>query len=402
MGDPGSGRGNRAWASMAVVALVVALGAVGVTLGPDAEPEPRTGHPFYPDLVAIAPDDLYFSTELMADGTQHVLLRFTSSVMNAGEGPLELAGTAKPGNTATVRQVVYDAPEGGEAVERRDLGVDLIYHPAHFHFHMEEFATFALFQIDGEGNEVQTGTGGKQSSCVLDNVADSPDVTVARTYQACELERQGLSVGWRDSYAASLPDQWVDLGDAVLVDGDYVLRYTVDPQRQLAEQGRVSNNVAETRFTVVDGVIVDRPEPPRCAIEGPASGAVGATLTLRCSHFPEGTMVSVFWGEWDPWGRGTAPVTTFAGKGETEVTASVAVPEVEPGSWVVTAMAWDGETRRPVSATVIYEVETGPGASPVASPVSHSRNQPMASRVTSSIVPGSSNRWVAPSTIASS
>ena len=46
---------------------------------------------------------------------------------------------------------------------------------------------------------------------------------------------QGLSVGWVDDYPFYLPEQWIDLGQTPLADGDYVLRVVADPMNQFLE-----------------------------------------------------------------------------------------------------------------------------------------------------------------------
>lgn len=345
-------------------AFLLALGPFVALGGPAGTPVPQPGPPLYPDLVALPPDDLYFSTELLDDGTPHPLLRFTTSVANAGEGPLVLAGTAEPGNRGNVSQHVSDAATGGTVVEEHPLGVDLIYHPEHHHFHLASFASYELLREGPDGDLVPTGQGGKQSSCVLDSTPTTNGGLRVPAFTDCELGRQGLSVGWRDTYAASLPGQWIDLGSEPLAGGTYVLRYAVDPLRQIAEGGRTANNVAETRFTVRDGVIVGRPEPPRCTIDGTPSGPAGATVTLQCSHFNEGSRVEVYWDGWDPWGPEVESIATFSGTGPAAVTVTFAIPDVAPGGYPITAVAFDRDTRRTVTATVISGVEPGDLATP--------------------------------------
>jgi len=335
-----------------------------------ATPAPASGSPLYPDLEALPPDDLYFSTEILGDGEPHLLLRFSTSVANIGEGPLELAGSNEPGSGEDVVQAVYDAATEGTAVERVHLATDLIFHPEHYHFHLANFATYELLREQSNGDLVPTGEGGKQSSCLLDTLPMTEDVPADappdRYYDECELERQGISVGWQDVYAASLPDQWVDLGAEPLADGSYVLRYAVDPLQLIAEDGRTENNASETRFDVADGQIVGRPEPPRCMVEGDASGPVGATVALRCSHFPDDAPIEVYWDAWDPWDSDAEPIATFASQGVTASTGAFEVPDVPPGSYAVAAVAPDFVAQTYVSATVIYGVQPDGAATPEA------------------------------------
>jgi len=338
------------------VALLLVLGSTAGLVSPESAPPPLSGFPFYPDLIALAPDDLYFSTEILEDGLPHRLLRFSTSVSNVGEGPLELAGNTEPGSEGNVVQVVYDAAMGGAIVEERLLGVDLIHHASHRHFHLDGFASYELWREEPGSDTITTGHGGKQSSCVLDNTRLTTNEPRERTYEQCELERQGISVGWADTYAASLPEQWVDLGSSQLADGAYMLRYTVDPLRQIDEGGRIDNNMAETRFTVSGGAIMGRPEPPRCSLDGDGSGIAGEIVRLRCSHFKENSWVNVYWDAWDPWDPGSDSVATFTGQASETTTVDFQAPHATAGAYTITAVAFDRETGRFVSATVIFGV----------------------------------------------
>jgi hypothetical protein len=161
-------------------------------------------------------------------------------------------------------------------------------------------------------------------------------------------------------------------------DGEYVLRYRVDPLGQIAEDGRTANNEAETRFSVRDGALVGLPVPPRCAITGPDLGAPGATIDLSCSHFPDRAPVMVYWGEWDPWATDALPVMVVQGQGLAPFEVAVTIPQVEPGAWVITLVAWDFERGGNVSATVIVYVEPAAPATPGATPAT--RHVPGAAR----------------------
>lgn len=372
---------NRIRSGLAIrmLALVVLLGLgssaalASQATPPESEvatPAPVSGPPRYPDLEALPPDDLYLSTEVLAEGEEHLLLRFSTSAANIGEGPLELAGSNEPGSGEDVAQVVYDSATDGTAVERVHLATDLIFHPEHHHFHLDNFATYELLREDANGDLVATGEGGKQSSCLLDTLPMTEDAPAnapsERYYSECELERQGISVGWKDVYAASLPDQWVDLGDEPLADGSYVLRYAVDPLQLIAEDGRTGNNVSETRFDVADGEIVGRPEPPRCMVEGDASGPVGSTVAVSCSHFPDDAPIEVHWDAWDPWDSDAEPIATFSSQGVTASTGTFQAPDVPPGSYAVAVVAPDFVAQTYVSATVIYGVQPDGAATPEA------------------------------------
>jgi len=316
----------------AIVMLVLAAGVLlpwgRVGSGQDA------GAPLYPDLEARPPADLYLATEVLGDGQPHHLLRFATTAVNVGEGRLEMEGDAEPpadpGRSSPVYQNLYDGPIGGEVVARAQLGADLVYHPTHFHFHLDEFASYRLLQRP-EGVDDYRPTaydGAKTSSCLLDSERVGDDGPESAEYAGCEGDRQGISVGWADVYDASLPDQWVDLGvadgSAPLPDGDYAVEFVVDPADRVDEGGREDNNRAETTFTVRDGRIADHPAPPRCALDDPNT-AVGATVTLTCAGFAPEERIEVHWQRRDVYERDPPPPLAVMDADE-EGGGAVAVP----------------------------------------------------------------------------
>ncbi|MCD6032124.1 MAG: hypothetical protein K0S78_4306 [Thermomicrobiales bacterium] len=328
--------------------------AVGLVLPADGRTS-GAGAALLPDLVTLRPTDLYLSREVLADGQTHLLLRFTATAWNAGEGRLELVAVPEPDGGSAVWQVLYDAPTGGQVVARRRLAADLVDHPQHHHIHLTDFFGFALH---GQGplgiSWPVRGATGKLSSCVFDDILVDQSPPRPRQYRDCGAERQGLSPAWGDRYDASLPDQWVDLGAGPLRDGVYTLHVTVDPLDRIDEGGREANQ-ALTTFVVRDGQIVGRPEPARCAVVGKAVGPVGASVELSCAHFPEGVPVAVYWDGWDPWAEPPLrPIANFVGAGATSVGVHVLVPEAPAGGHNVTAVAGGVGDE---AATVIYAVE---------------------------------------------
>ena len=295
---------------MAFVLLGGVLAASGVM--------PRVGGagaPRFPDLVAKPPTDLFFSREVLDDGLPHHLLRFTTIAWNPGEGRLELEGNINPSNrlaSSSLFQNLYDAETGGRLVQQIPVGSNLVYHPNHYHYHLDGFAAYLLLKKAPDGSfQTTRHAGAKMSSCVLDSVRVTRVGPSKAGYRGCEQTRQGMSVGWGDSYHAALPEQWIDLGAHPLPDGEYAIRYTVDPAGRIAEGGREANNVATTPFAVRQGRIVDLPEPARCTLDDP-SGAVGAATTLTCAHFARGERIDVYWEGRDAWGViPSEPIASF-------------------------------------------------------------------------------------------
>jgi hypothetical protein len=211
----------------------------------------------YPDLKALPPlSGLRF--DVLDDGT-HVL-RFTSTIWNDGEGPLELQAPTSPqsGESGQLYQNLYDAPVGGQRVSRRRVAGRISYHETHSHFHFNDFASYELLRRDPGGEYLTIGEGTKTSFCILDSsLMPGPANRYPRGFTECEQTRQGLTPGWGDTYAANLPDQWVVVGAAPLPDGDYALRVIADSRGLLAEGGgeREQNNTAIGYFAVTNGVI---------------------------------------------------------------------------------------------------------------------------------------------------
>ena len=263
------GRWSRASRLFLLPLLVVLLlpAATGLT---------RSASPLYPDLRTLPPSNLLPDTVIGAEAAVHVL-RFTTTVWNAGQGPLELRGVSSADQTL-VYQRIYD--DGGSFAEH-PVGA-FTYHPGHNHWHFENFADYELWTradydrwLAGGRAEGQPGwrgsktTGQGESFCVRDSraVQSLPGSPPARSYSSCGREIQGISVGWGDTYRYNLVDQWIELGDAPLANGDYVLRVIADPRDLLYESGDKADPEREsfeakeavTVFSVRNGRIQVRP-----------------------------------------------------------------------------------------------------------------------------------------------
>ena len=232
----------------------------------------RSASPLYPDLRSLPPRDLRFDT-VTVDQTTHHVLRFTTTVWNAGEGPLELRGVSSEDRTLVYQRVYDRASDFAE-----QLVGEFVFHVAHNHWHFEEFAEYELWTAadyerwlasdGGSGGEQDVArwrgsktTGQGESVCVRDSrpVDGRPDSPPSRVYRSCDRDVQGVSVGWGDTYRYTLPEQWIDLGETPLPDGNYVLRQIADPRNLLYESG-------------------DRGDPDR---EGPGANAAITAFTVR-------------------------------------------------------------------------------------------------------------------------
>jgi hypothetical protein len=257
-----------------------------------------SAEPLYPDLRALPPKELSPQTE-MIDGVQHHVLRFSAEITNVGTGPLELRGDSSTGRTLVFQRIHDDA--GG--VTEIPVGA-FIFHPAHDHWHFEDFASYELWTRADYDAWLASGrktgrprwrgtktTGGQledQSFCLRDsfpNAALGRDPAPQR-YLDCGPDVQGMSAGWVDGYPYFLPEQWIDLGPDGLTDGDYVLRVEADPLNRLRESPDGADAAREspaanegvTAFHVEGGCpdekLLAPPSQPNCGTNEP----LGATL----------------------------------------------------------------------------------------------------------------------------
>ncbi|MDP8947913.1 MAG: lysyl oxidase family protein [Actinomycetota bacterium] len=258
---------------LASVALAVLL-AGGVALLSTTEATAAKPKPLYPNLKTLKPTRLTFGTYPIG-GTRHYILRFTNTVWNAGQGPLEVRGkiVRTPSGKKKTKAVQRIYNRKGDYETTKPVGT-FVYHPSHNHMHFGDFSEYQLWRRADYDKWVRMGRdeqervekeGAKNGVCMLDTrkVKDLRGTPERKVYRFCTTRRQGLSVGFGDTYNYRLPDQWVDLGTAPLKDGDYVLRSVADPKNILYEspnrryewrESRIKN-AALTYFTVEGGTI---------------------------------------------------------------------------------------------------------------------------------------------------
>jgi hypothetical protein len=219
----------------------------------------------YPDLRTHAPSSLNFDFAWV-DSQRQPVLRFTNTVVNVGDGPLEIY--AHDPAAGVVVQRIYTAD--GSYIER-DAG-RIIYHWSHAHFHFDHFNRFELWEREtyeqmqaGDPDAAPVWVDDKVSMCLMDlvRVWDSPRTPTFGVYgDDCTGGAQGISVGWADIYYFDIPEQWVTVGSE-LHDGDYVLRSITDSENLFHESPggtdpdfeSFDSNSGRTWFTVAGGWI---------------------------------------------------------------------------------------------------------------------------------------------------
>ena len=240
----------------------------------------------YPDLETFSPRELRFDrTDVSVEGSgqMHNVLRFSNTVYNRGEGRLEVRGQIDPVTKAgpAIQRIFDDA--GG--FTEQNVG-QFYYHAPHQHWHYDDWGNYQLWTkaefdawlASGRQQGAADAIGTKTTSCVMDEefIDDLPGTPYPARYPSsgCSpngqgLMTQGLSPGWGDTYDYWRFEQWIDLNQTNLANGQYVLRSVTDPQNKVYESANkadaaregVVDNEAITVLTVQDGNILDSTKP---------------------------------------------------------------------------------------------------------------------------------------------
>lgn len=300
---------------MVLALAIVAAVSVAAIVGTQKETKAATRF-LYPDLRTAKPSELRFDEVKVGkrgNRSIHNVLRFTNSVENVGAIPLDLNGYTVRMHSGKKKTRVYQLisnglPSGSGGIYKTYRVGLFEYHRKHAHFHFGSFARYELWtraQYEqwlqagrSEGEEDPRQVSSKATFCVMDIVRLEPHLPgspEAPVYPTCGRTRQGLSVGWADSYIADLPDQWVDLGDEPLADGSYVLRSVADPGNRLYESPQKSDseresnkaNAAVTFFEVSEGTITVTDDPAMSGEEAaePPTNLDSATEQLEARGY---------------------------------------------------------------------------------------------------------------------
>ena len=238
-----------------ILRLVAATGAALAFLGTPGG-APRLGAQevdlLLPDLEPMAPSDLWIDLE--RPGAPR-LLRFTNTVFNSGEGPLELWGSE--GWVSGLQLALQRLYTRAGAYEERFTG-GFEWHESHGHWHFDQgFVTYDLWAVAPDGSLAHLAALSQKATWCL---VDTFPVGVYRTpaYFDCLPGYQGIAAGWADVYTSDLDGQWLDITD--VPDGVYAVRAVVNPDRALFESD-YDNNVAVT-YVQLRGTSVDLLPPP--------------------------------------------------------------------------------------------------------------------------------------------
>lgn len=205
------------------------------------------GPPLYPDIVE------QISHLQVQNEHKREKLRFSTTHINIGDGPLQvrgggqvapcvIEGTVYAQCTIATQEVLDGA---GNIVVTHPAGV-AFFHPQHNHWHQSAVALFEIRVGALSGPLWAAGT--KTTFCLVDN-----DQTVlvkkgsSRAYFDCNAALQGISVGWSDDYHQSTEGQELDITGAP--EGVYYLVHYADPENHWLETDEF-NNTAWVKFAL--------------------------------------------------------------------------------------------------------------------------------------------------------
>lgn len=222
-----------------------------------------------PDLEILLPADLHVVGS-RAEGNQR--LKFTTTIWNAGAGPVEVRGAENAQGSFEVFQFFHsDNRASGNDYDTFHANGDLTastnetavrgphvgtfnYEHRHGHLHLSTFAHYQLWSVDGNGNKVDLMVENpKVGFCLTDiNVVD-PTRAGERVYSGCRDDIQGISVGYGDEYLAQLREQ--DLNISNVPDGKYALVNITNPGLAIMESN-YDNNAATVYLALQNGQLV--------------------------------------------------------------------------------------------------------------------------------------------------
>ena len=215
-------------------AAATLVGALMLTAAPAA-----SAHDLLPDLGMAKIADLQQTN--FSDG--RTMLRYSTTVVNVGAGAFEVHGTRISPSEMSQSQRIFDS--AGTFRDAETAGTMVFGGDGHNHWHVDNLASTELLALNGN----RVGTSNKRGFCFWDNIKYRLRLLGAPRnvfYQAAgcgtldsNAVAMGLSVGWGDKYAATLPDQLIDISN--LAPGRYRLQITADLQNWFAEIDETNN-----------------------------------------------------------------------------------------------------------------------------------------------------------------
>lgn len=190
-----------------------------------------------PDLSMTKPTGLRIETT----GSGARRLRLTTTIVNIGAGPFETRAsrlsTSDP--TMSVSQRIYNTAGGTRVHETTEVAK--FAGDGHDHWHVQNVAHYELYAPSGSGPVLRRDS--KVGFCFFDTNPyrlSLPGAPGSRQYaeSGCGTKsslfvKNGISVGWSDVYPSGFAWQWINVSN--LAAGEYLLKVSVDPNRQFEE-----------------------------------------------------------------------------------------------------------------------------------------------------------------------
>lgn len=191
------------------------------------------------------------------------LLKFPAVTANIGDGPLEIRGVRSTSSSTdwVGTQFVRNTDGSTTTLPPSPSATFVFGGDGHNHWHIKDFDSYELLNSSGTVLEV----GEKHGFCFEDNTSyrnwpgssahpASPANPVYVPPAVCSVGQpqatnilHGLSVGWSDTYPATLPDQAIDITG--IPNGDYTVKVTADWQHLWAETNE-NNNSATAKIRI--------------------------------------------------------------------------------------------------------------------------------------------------------
>jgi hypothetical protein len=219
-------------------------------------PVKAAGAGLYPDLVTVVPHHLQIVNQL-----QHTILRFSNSIANVGDGPLQLRPEVPLTDGGQPVRSIQDILDANGNVVFSQLVSVFTYESSKKTWEIADTSLYAVHA--GSPNGPTVGPTPMKMACCLVNfyaLTGNDPVPDRNPYWDCRI-MQGLSVGYADQYHASTDGQSIDITGAPA--GIYYLTSTANPSRLYLEKD-YSNNMAwvafnltysnsgDAQFTIVD------------------------------------------------------------------------------------------------------------------------------------------------------
>ena len=196
-----------------------------------------------PDLIPLPPQNI----ELRTAGNR-ILLVFDTTYYNIGRGPLELIADPKTaGIQKDIERTVFQRIYRTDGKYRERPAGIFLWEQQHLHYHFIDFVEYYLEPLFYTTLIDQTRLRKKSTFCIRDvsritysdELSNNPAV-----YLYCGKERQGVSVGWGDTYFNTYIDQNIDI--TKIPSGIYRLLFTVNPKDRYDEITKDNNRSSAT------------------------------------------------------------------------------------------------------------------------------------------------------------